>query len=433
MATVTGLTAQRMLAIEAASVVSGAINASGHLILTTHDGTQIDAGNALVAVPQESVVNILPAGSQGFTEQIEPHIYPQGLSLIYITDTTNQGWGSLGFVSGTVQSMRIPDPTDGLGRVSQFFQNHTGLNNEPDIWIRTGIEMFGWTAWRKLATQKYVDDNLNTRINPIGIKAESAPITEYPRGLSMMAQAGSSGPAYGTIPDTQYGTIITAYDSGLRAFQLMQVEDGYLHFRRYRSDVTPSWRPWTKVLTEHRLSAANYSQGAAFTSYPWGISYLYLNNTESSSGGWEFSGLWGMVTTYRYSDDFAVQTFQKHQGGTGAHTALWQRTASSANGWSRWFRLDGGVLVVKDQALPTIVPGVAAYTINLPSGKSMIDTNYVIQFYVTEHNTNTFGSAYFTPVGARPSTTTSFLIRINSSGASNLSGFISYTLTPVQG
>ncbi len=50
MATVTGLTAARMLAIEAASVVDGEIDVSGHLILTTHGGSTIDAGSALVAI-----------------------------------------------------------------------------------------------------------------------------------------------------------------------------------------------------------------------------------------------------------------------------------------------------------------------------------------------------------------------------------------------
>lgn len=54
MATVTGLTKERMLVIEAASVVSGTIDTSGHLILTKHDGTTIDAGYALVAVPNAS-------------------------------------------------------------------------------------------------------------------------------------------------------------------------------------------------------------------------------------------------------------------------------------------------------------------------------------------------------------------------------------------
>jgi len=45
MATVTGLTAERMLAIEAASIVAGEVdNGTGHLVLTTQGGTDIDAG-----------------------------------------------------------------------------------------------------------------------------------------------------------------------------------------------------------------------------------------------------------------------------------------------------------------------------------------------------------------------------------------------------
>lgn len=47
MATVTGLTKDRMLAIEAASVVGGTVNGSGHLVLTKHDGTTIDSGSVI--------------------------------------------------------------------------------------------------------------------------------------------------------------------------------------------------------------------------------------------------------------------------------------------------------------------------------------------------------------------------------------------------
>lgn len=44
MATVRVFNAARMLAIEAASIVSGAVNGSGNLILTKHDGGTVDAG-----------------------------------------------------------------------------------------------------------------------------------------------------------------------------------------------------------------------------------------------------------------------------------------------------------------------------------------------------------------------------------------------------
>jgi len=40
-----------MLAIEAASVVDGDIDSSGHLILTTHGGTEIDAGSIIATLP----------------------------------------------------------------------------------------------------------------------------------------------------------------------------------------------------------------------------------------------------------------------------------------------------------------------------------------------------------------------------------------------
>ncbi len=54
MATVTGYTKAKMDAIVDATIVSGAIDEDGHLILTTHDGTLIDAGAVLGSVPSAS-------------------------------------------------------------------------------------------------------------------------------------------------------------------------------------------------------------------------------------------------------------------------------------------------------------------------------------------------------------------------------------------
>lgn len=51
MATVTGLTAARMLTIEAASVVGGHIDVDGHLILEKYDESEIDAGYMLASLP----------------------------------------------------------------------------------------------------------------------------------------------------------------------------------------------------------------------------------------------------------------------------------------------------------------------------------------------------------------------------------------------
>jgi lysophospholipase L1-like esterase len=51
LATVTGVTAAKVLAIEAQSVVSGALDGSGNLSLTTHDGTIVPVGVVQLPVP----------------------------------------------------------------------------------------------------------------------------------------------------------------------------------------------------------------------------------------------------------------------------------------------------------------------------------------------------------------------------------------------
>jgi hypothetical protein len=64
MTTVTGLTADRMLAIEAASVIDGDVDGNGNLILTKHDGSQINAGSVIGPTgPQGPVGSMLPVVS----------------------------------------------------------------------------------------------------------------------------------------------------------------------------------------------------------------------------------------------------------------------------------------------------------------------------------------------------------------------------------
>lgn len=59
MATVTGYTAEHMQEIEDATIVSAAIDGSGHLILTKHDGSTVDAGAVhadLALLPSSQVI-----------------------------------------------------------------------------------------------------------------------------------------------------------------------------------------------------------------------------------------------------------------------------------------------------------------------------------------------------------------------------------------
>lgn len=328
MATITGLTAERMREIEAGSIVDGMIDANGHLILTRYDGQEIDAGSALVAIPTGSTVQFL---SPTYDSVTPPGSYPDGISLLWIDGSTNAAtwptfagkWGSLVTVNYT--SEQSDQDTH------QTWTRLSGGSVTPEQWFRMGSAGAGWTEWRQIATTAYVDG----RLQDLGTIPQGDPISAYPAGISMSTMPGVTGPVWSSVPNTQFGTILTVKGNPFRSFQLMQVEDGYLHIRRYNEDAG-GWRPWTKVLTEQRLGAADYNQARAFTGYPWGLSYLYLSGTESTSGGWSFPGKFGLVTTFRYSDDFAVQTWQKHQGGLGGHTELWQRTANSGAGWSPW-------------------------------------------------------------------------------------------------
>lgn len=82
MATVTGLTADTMQNIADASVVSGHVDGSGHLILTSSGGSTEDAG---------AVVG--PAGATGATGPAGPvGVAPTGAIIMYSAGTAPSGW-----------------------------------------------------------------------------------------------------------------------------------------------------------------------------------------------------------------------------------------------------------------------------------------------------------------------------------------------------
>ena len=141
MATVTGLTAARMLEIEAASVVDGEVDASGHLILTKHDGSEIDAGNILIAVPDENIVHQLnPAG---YSEATPPSSYPLGVSVLALNDTeTTADWPLFAGKFYSIHSIAYPGSD-----VTQIAQRLHGSTTTPEKWIRSGNLASGWSQW----------------------------------------------------------------------------------------------------------------------------------------------------------------------------------------------------------------------------------------------------------------------------------------------
>jgi hypothetical protein len=88
MATITGLTADRMKAIEDASVVDGSVDANGELILTTHGGSTIDAGHVVGPQGIQGDPGINGAGHIICTSTTRPALLPADEGkTIYETDT----------------------------------------------------------------------------------------------------------------------------------------------------------------------------------------------------------------------------------------------------------------------------------------------------------------------------------------------------------
>lgn len=185
MATVTGFTAERMLEIEDGTVVSGEINESGDLILTTHGGSTINAGPVLGTVPDASdtvkgIVElattsetealsdttraITPAGLASTISGLDGRLdvleaakvqtitapsessgassYPTGISLASVS--SGSGWSLNGGLGSIVTVKQSSD------RCVQTFYSNNGGTDTPKSWFRTHHSSGGgggWTAW----------------------------------------------------------------------------------------------------------------------------------------------------------------------------------------------------------------------------------------------------------------------------------------------
>lgn len=147
MATITGLTAERMREIEAASIVDGHVDASGHLILTRYDGSQIDAGSALASVSQNALVKYLNATS--FTETTPPLSYPDGVSFLWISDVESVAdWPTFSGKWGTLHTVNWSAAYSDGDTNQVWTKLHS--SGTPEQWIRSGNGT-GWSAWKKLA------------------------------------------------------------------------------------------------------------------------------------------------------------------------------------------------------------------------------------------------------------------------------------------
>jgi hypothetical protein len=83
------------------------------------------------------------------------------------------------------------------------------------------------------------------------------------------------------------------------------------------------------------IEPGGITQATPPTAYPQGeTTEFYLSATAATSGGWDFGGKWGYVTTRVWSGGDATQTWRRVHSNTTAHE-MWVR-GGNTSGWSPW-------------------------------------------------------------------------------------------------
>lgn len=112
MATVTGMTAAKMLEIRASMIVNGEIDGANHIILTKYDGTQIDVGSILDVVPissltQQGLVELADDTETITGTDTARAVTPAGLAALTATDARK----------GLIETATDTETSDGLDTV----------------------------------------------------------------------------------------------------------------------------------------------------------------------------------------------------------------------------------------------------------------------------------------------------------------------------
>jgi hypothetical protein len=328
-ATVTVVTAERTLEIEATSIVDGSINAAGHLILERQDGTPIDMG-AVSGMQMDPGTGYAKVDAFSYIGATDPGSVPNG-SVWYDTND----------VAGPVAS----ELQKGLVELATAAETQTGTDSQRAV-TPAGLASLPGYRVQVLAA------NANT---------EGALPAAYPLGVSLMNITTGSGWSV----NSGFGSIITYRPETDRTVQTAFSNPGGTGaprswIRQYHtSNNGGGWTAWAQYNTLYSLTAGSFTQTTAMSSYPSGWSRLYYTTVNSTS--WDFAGKAGEVLTYVDGTDFAKQEWIKHVGGTavGVETERWIRTANQASGWSRWRR------ILRDAILPdpAVSVGNTTYTV----------------------------------------------------------------------
>lgn len=362
MATVTVVTADRTLEIEASSIVDGEINAAGHLILTRHDGTPLDMG-AVSGMQMHDGVTYAKVDAFSYIGDVDPGAVPNG-SVWY--DTEN--------VAGPFSS----ETQQGLVELASNAETLAGTDNTRAV-TPAGLASIPGNKVQILTA------NANT---------ESALPSAYPSGISLMSLTTGSGWSL----SSGLASVVTNKVETDRTSQMLYSNPGATGtprvWTRHHHSAAGGWSPWAQFQTVVTLTPASFAQTTLFSSYPVGLSRLYYTTANSSS--WDFAGSAGEVVTFVDGSDFAKQTWMLHASGSGV-AETWIRTANAASGWTAWRKIitDPGVWTAWT---PTWSTSSGTATPSL--GNATVDCKYTkrgrkvdCRFEITFGSTTNFGSS----------------------------------------
>ena len=302
MATVTVVTAERTLEIEATSIVDGEINAAGHLILTRHDGTPLDMG-AVSGVQLDSGTTYAKADVFSYVGDTDPGAVPDGSVWFDTSGPTGP------FASETQQ---------GLVELATTAEAVTGIDTQ------RAVTPAGLTA------------AMNAKTLAVNAMTETAPATSYPHGVSLMALSTNSGWSL----NSGFGSVVTYMSSSDRTVQHFYTNPGGTGTpRMWQRQYHPSnngggWTAWSQTYLMYTLTPGTLVQTTTFTSYPTGWSRMYFSTANGT--GWDFAGSAGELMTFVDGTSFAKQTFISHGHTSSTAPGVWARTASATNGWTAW-------------------------------------------------------------------------------------------------
>lgn len=364
MATVTVVTAERTLEIEATSIVDGTINAEGHLILTRHDGTPLDMG-AVSGVQVHNGTVYAKADVFSYVGATDPGAVPNG-SVWYDTND----------VAGPLAS----ETQKGLVELATNAETIAGTDNSRAV---------------TPASLAAVPGNKVQILAPNAI-TETSSAASYPLGISQMTLTTSSGWSV----NSGFGSVITYRTETDRTVQHFYGNPGGTGTPRmwqrqfHTSNNGGGWTAWSQSQLLYGLTPGTLVQTSPFTSYPAGWSRMYF--TSANSTGWDFAGSYGELLTYQEGGDFAKQTWTLHTNGGGGPAEMWIRTANSSGGWSAWrkFITDPGGWTAYTPTWTSqgsIQPSLGNAVVNCKSHK--MGRKVEVTFEITFGSTTNFGSA----------------------------------------